>query len=234
VFGVKHYLRYAQLSSTCADPPQKEWRITLGHAEAQTARFAEETEGSITAVINSLRTGSLVALDWLQVAVRSSGREHVEHPCQKLEPISQATEEKLLATHTEVMVATPPTIGAQHLADQFSCSPLPQVEILGLTDGMETLLRSARSQPEALAALHAAQQHPGALQALGDVVKNGLGAASNHSKDLHAVALLKQLEGLGLLDELPHSTGRDLASSNDGASPPGPSPISTVTGSTES
>ena len=32
VFGVKHYLRYAQLSLTHGDPPQKEWSIAVGRA----------------------------------------------------------------------------------------------------------------------------------------------------------------------------------------------------------
>lgn len=102
VFGVCHYLRYAQLSTARGDPPQKEWRVRIGHAEAQTARFAAETEGTITEVIRSLKVGSLVALDWLQVAVRTTGCERVEHPCQKLEPISRSTEAKLLAAHSEV------------------------------------------------------------------------------------------------------------------------------------
>ena len=53
---------------------------------------------------------------------------------------------------------------------------VPQVEILGLTKGMETLLLAARSNPDALAALHAAQKHPRAMQALQDVVANGIGA----------------------------------------------------------
>ena len=102
VFGVKHYLRYAQLSTTRGDPPQVEWRITIGQAEAQTARFVEEAEGSITAVIRSLKQGALVALDWVQVGMG----ERVEHPCQKLEGISSAKEEKLLAAHPEVSCVT--------------------------------------------------------------------------------------------------------------------------------
>ena len=32
VFGVKHYLRYAQLSTARGDPPQKEWHIRISHA----------------------------------------------------------------------------------------------------------------------------------------------------------------------------------------------------------
>ena len=100
VFGVKHYLRYAQLSVDKGDPPQKEWRSTIGHAEAQTARFADEAEGSIAAVIASLKIGSVVMLDWLQVAVAAGG--YVEHPCQKLEPIGKAAEEKLLVASPEV------------------------------------------------------------------------------------------------------------------------------------
>ena len=63
-FGVKHYLRYAQLSIERGDPPQKQWSITIGLADAQTARFVDVAEGSINAVIASLKVGSLVALDW--------------------------------------------------------------------------------------------------------------------------------------------------------------------------
>ena len=78
----------------------------------------------------------------------------VEYPCQKLEPIGKATEEKLLAAS-------------------------PEVEILGLTPRMEALLRAARSNPDALAALHAAQKHPRAMMALQDVVENGLSMVSS-------------------------------------------------------
>ena len=53
VFGVKHYLRYAIISRTRGNPPQKEWRISIDEAESQMARFTEETEGSITAVITA-------------------------------------------------------------------------------------------------------------------------------------------------------------------------------------
>jgi hypothetical protein len=175
VFAVKHYLRYAQLSIDRADPPQKEWRISVGNADSQTAQFADETEGSIAAVIAALGIGSLVALDWLQVAVRARGTEHIEYPCQKLEPISKATEERLLAEH-------------------------PEIQILGLTSRMETLLRSARNRPDALAALHAAQRHPRALHALQDVVENGLVVASKYSKDAQVAALLTRLEELKLLE----------------------------------
>ena len=35
------------------DPPQKEWRVAVKNADAQTAQFADETEGSISAVIAS-------------------------------------------------------------------------------------------------------------------------------------------------------------------------------------
>jgi len=174
VFGVKHYLRYAQLSLTHGDPPQKEWSIAVGRAAAQTARFAEEAEGSIAAVVASLELGSPVALDWLQV--RSGSRHLVEHPCQKLEPLSRAEEQRLLASHAEV-------------------------EILGLTSGMEALLKAARGHPGALAALHSAQKHPGALAALQDVVENGRGAVSKYRGEQGQVAeLLNQLELLGLFE----------------------------------
>ena len=174
VFGVKHYLRYAQLSLTHGDPPQKEWSIAVGRAAAQTARFAEEAEGSIAAVVASLELGSPVALDWLQV--RSGSRHLVEHPCQKLEPLSRAEEQRLLASHAEV-------------------------EILGLTSGMEALLKAARGHPGALAALHSAQKHPGALTALQDVVENGRGAVSKYRGEQGQVAeLLNQLELLGLFE----------------------------------
>jgi len=197
-FGVKHYLRYAQLSVDRGDPPQKEWVVTLHAADAQTARFADEIEGSIAAVIASLEIGSLVALDWLQVAERSSGTEIVEYPCQKLEPIGKAKEEKMLAAH-------------------------PEVEILGLTIGMEKLLRCARSQPDALAALHAAQKHPRAMQALQDVVDNGLEAGSKYKKDAHVTALLSRLEELQLLKPPPMSTQPSLA---EGA----PLPVTVLSG----
>lgn len=174
VFQVKHYLRYAQVNVARGDAPQKEWRVAIKNADAQTAQFADETEGTISAVIASLDVGSLVALDWLQVAVRGRGAERIEYPCQKLEPISATTEERLLATH-------------------------PEIQILGLTAGMETLLQSARRQPEALAALHAAQKHPRALQALEDVMKNGVGAVSTYSADKQVMALIGRLQELKLL-----------------------------------
>ena len=99
---VKHYLRYAIISRTRGNPPQKEWRISIDEAESQMARFTEETEGSITAVIRSLEVGSLVALDWLEVAERFNDHERIERPCQKLECISTATEEQLLMAHPKV------------------------------------------------------------------------------------------------------------------------------------
>ena len=195
VFGVKHYLRYAQLSLDQGDSPQKEWCINLPSADAQTARFADDTEGSIAVVIASLRIGALVALDWLQVAVQAGSTQRIEHPCQKLEPIGKATEEKLLAEHGEV-------------------------QILGLTAGMEALLRSARSQPDALAALHAAQKHPRAMQALQDVVENGTAAMSKYSDDKQVAALLRRLEELRLLEASPAPSIRvpEQAASADGTS----------------
>ena len=113
VFGVKHYLRYAQLSVEKGDPPQKEWVTTIGQADAQTARFVDEAEGSIGAVIASLKVGSLVALDWLQVGVLGGG---VECPCQKLEPIGKATEEKLLAASPEVRALATRRVAARRPA----------------------------------------------------------------------------------------------------------------------
>jgi hypothetical protein len=180
-FAVQHYLRYAQVSHEHGDSPQKEWRVAIGDADAQTARFVDEADGSVAAVIASLHIGSLVALDWLQVAVRAHGDDRVEHPCQKLEPISHAQAEKLLAAHDKV-------------------------RILGLTAGMDTLLRSARSQPEALAALHAAQKHPRAMRALQDAVENGIGAVSKYSEDGEVAALLGRLEQLKLFENLPASS----------------------------
>lgn len=199
VFKVKHYLRYAQLSIEHGDSPQKEWKISVGKADAQTARFADETEGSLAAVIASLRIGSLVALDWLQVAVRAGGTGHVEYPCQKLEPIGKNTEQKLLAAHEEV-------------------------QILGLTSGMETLLRSARSNPEALTALHAAQKHPPAMKALQDVVQNGRGAVMNYREDARVAALLDRLDELELLEPLPLATpGESTQAHGASRAPPAPS-----------
>ena len=78
-----------------------------------------------------------------------------------------------------------------------------EVQILGLTAGMQHLLRSARSQPDALAALHAAQKHPRAMRALADVAENGLGAASNYSEDEQVAPLLRRLAELQLLEHLP-------------------------------
>lgn len=176
--------------------------ISIGYADAQTARFADEAEGSIAAVVASLEVGSLVALEWLQVAVRSRGAEqqHIEYPCQKLEPISTAKEAKLLAAN-------------------------PEVEILGLTSGMEALLRAARSQPEALAALHAAQRHPRAMQALQDVVEKGrAGIMSRSSKDEHVSALLGKLEELKLIAP----AGEELAVAEEGLTSTA-SPLSVMT-----
>ena len=205
VFGVKHYLRYAQLSITRGDPPQKEWRISIAHADVRNDRFVDEVEGSISAVISSLKIGSLVALDWLQVAVLGG---HVEYPCQKLEPIGKATEEKLLAAN-------------------------PEVEILGLTAGMETLLRAARSNPEALAALHAAQKLPRAFQALQDIVDNGL-SASRYAKDKQVAALLGRLEDLQLLPAKSTAVTNGRPSSVSPAAPVrldgAPLPVSVLSG----
>lgn len=186
MFKVKHYLRYAQVSVAQGDSPQKEWSIKIPSADAQTAQFADETEGSLAEAIRSLDIGSLVALDWLQLRVRGTGR--IAYPCQKLEPISKATEDKLLAAHEEV-------------------------QILGLTTGMETLLRAARSKPDALAALHAAQKHPRAMQALRDVVENGPGAVSKYSNDALVAGLLSRLEELKLLEptRVAVPSGRALA-----------------------
>eukprot|EP00966_Prymnesium_polylepis_P226595 5241964-Prymnesium_polylepis.1 len=103
VFGVKHYLRYAILSRTQGDGPQKEWRSAIDQADDQIAQYAEEAEGSISAVIRSLDIGCTVALDWIQVAERVNGRERIEYPCQGLERISPAKERRLLAAQPEVM-----------------------------------------------------------------------------------------------------------------------------------
>ena len=173
-FRVLHYLRYAQLNSTVGDSPQEEWSISIRQSDAQTARFVEEAEGSISEVIRALDAGSMVVLDWLQVALRSGAHERVERPCQRLEPISAVQMKKLLAAN-------------------------PEVEINGLSSGMETLLRTARSHPDALAALQAASQKPGTLSALKDAVANGLGVASKYVDDPHASALLSQLGELGVL-----------------------------------
>eukprot|EP00966_Prymnesium_polylepis_P226596 5241964-Prymnesium_polylepis.2 len=78
-----------------------------------------------------------------------------------------------------------------------------QVRLCGLTDGMETLLRAARSRPDTLAALQAATQHPGALNAVKDAVNNGYELASKNASDPQSAALLRQLWELGLLDAAP-------------------------------
>ena len=76
-----------------------------------------------------------------------------------------------------------------------------QVQICGLTGGMEALLRSARSKPEALAVLQTVSQNPAALNALKDAVDGGFRQASQNATDPQAVALLKRLVELGLVDD---------------------------------
>ena len=64
---------------------------------------------------------------------------------------------------------------------------------------MEALLRSARSQPDALAALQALTHHPGALKTLKEAVENGFEAASSSDDDPQTASLLQRLGELGLL-----------------------------------
>ena len=172
-FGVRHYLRYAQLSAEAAEGPQPEWSVVVGEADAQTSRFVDEAVGSLTGTIRALAPGALVSLDWVQVRTPSGGSEH---PCQKLEPLTEAAASVLLAASDEV-------------------------QILGLGPGMEDLLRRAKRHPGTLRALHGAQAHTRAMAAVRAAAEGGVHAASDYFDDEEIAALLRRLDAARLFPQ---------------------------------
>ena len=89
---------------------------------------------------------------------------------------------------------------------------VPQVQLCGLSDGMETLICSARRRPDALAALQAAGRHPHALK---HAVENGFEKTSKYAEgEQDTVVALERLWELGLLEHSPV-----LASGTEQSSP---------------